>query len=59
MLTYANIEFAYEQSREGLGYEDQPRRKDYSRNRANRPRRRNQRRVTLGFAGRKLRRGSF
>lgn len=59
MLSYANIEFAYEQGREGLVDEDQPRRKDYSRSRANRPRRRNQRRAALGFAGRKLRRGSF
>lgn len=59
MLSYANIEFAYETQRESFSYEDEPRRKDYSRSRANRPRRRSQRRVTLGMAGRRNKRGAF
>lgn len=58
MLTYANIEFAYEQHRDTFDAEPDghPRRKGYSRNRANRPRRRANRRAPLGIAGRRLRR---
>lgn len=56
MLSYSNLEFAYEQDRDASSYEEEPRRKDYSRNRANRPRRRARRRASLGMAARRQRR---
>lgn len=58
MFSHTNLEFSYELQRDLLSFEEEPRRKDYSRNRSARPRRKSRRRASIGMAGRRLRRAS-
>ncbi|MCA9241133.1 MAG: hypothetical protein KDA37_13075 [Planctomycetales bacterium] len=63
MLDYSNLSFDYELSRESFSHDDKPRRKDYMTNRANRPRRRSNRRRPnhpgCGIGARRIKRVAF